>query len=150
MKPEVLLLAQGENQYLMSNPYNDDPVIGDDNEDVDTYAALDEALTGRDKAFYTLRLYISGNTIRSSRAIQNIQKICHQRLAGRYELEVIDIFQQPHLAIQAQIIVAPTLIRQLPLPLRKLVGDMADEKRTLVGLDIFENDKDVESSNLET
>ena len=101
---------------------------------------MEEALKARDKAFYTLRLYISGNTARSLRAIQDIQRVCQEYLAGRYELEVIDIFQQPQLAIQAQIIAAPTLIRQLPLPLRKLVGDMADEKRLLIGLDILEKD----------
>ncbi len=109
-------------------------------DDADTYAAFDEALKERSKAFYTLRLYIIGNTALSSKAIQNIQKMCRERLAGRYELEVIDIFQQPHLASQAQIIAAPTLVRQLPLPLRKLVGDMADEKRLLIGLDILEKD----------
>lgn len=123
----------------MSDPPNESTVEGT-NEETVAYAALEEALKERNKAFYTLRLYISGNTARSSRAIQNIQRICQEHLAGRYELEVIDIFQQPHLAVQAQIIAAPTLVRQLPLPLRKMVGEMADEQRVLIGLDIIERD----------
>lgn len=121
----------------MSDPSYED-TSEEEHEETIAYATLEEALKDRNKTFYTLRLYISGNTARSSRAIQNIQRICHTYLAGRYELEVIDIFQQPQLAIQAQIIAAPTLIRQFPLPLRKMVGDMADEKKLLIGLDILE------------
>ena len=123
----------------MSDSFNEES-IEEANEEADAYAKLEKALKDRNKAFYTLRLYISGNTARSSRAIQNIQRICQEHLAGRYELEVIDIFQQPNLAIQAQIIGAPTLVRQLPLPLRKMVGDMTDERRVLLGLDILERD----------
>jgi circadian clock protein KaiB len=108
------------------------------NEDATKFPTFDEALKEREKGFYILRLYVSGNTARSSRAIQNIQRVCKQRLAGRYQLEVIDIFQQPHLAREAQIIAVPTLIRQLPLHLRKLVVDMAVEKRLLIGLDILD------------
>jgi circadian clock protein KaiB len=83
-----------------------------------------------------LRLYITGITPKSTRAIQNIKKICEENLKGRYELEVIDIYQQPVLARDEQIIAAPTLIKKLPLPLRRLIGDMSDKERILVGLDL--------------
>ncbi len=85
---------------------------------------------------YVLRLYITGITPKSTRAIQNIKKICEENLKGRYELEVIDIYQQPLLARDEQIIAAPTLIKKLPLPLRRLIGDMSDKERILVGLDL--------------
>jgi circadian clock protein KaiB len=98
--------------------------------------ALKDTLKDTNEPQYILQLYVTGNTARSSQAIENIQKVCQEYLDGRYELEVIDIFQQPARAKEAQIIAAPTLIRQLPRPLRKLVGDMADEKKLLVGLGI--------------
>lgn len=85
---------------------------------------------------YVLRLYITGMTPKSTRAIQNIKKICEENLKGRYELEVIDIYQQPMLAKDEQIIATPTLIKKLPLPLRKLIGDMSDKERILLGLDL--------------
>jgi len=85
---------------------------------------------------YLLRLYVTGITPRSTQAIQNIKKICEENLKGRYELEIIDIYQQPALAKDEQIIAAPTLIKKLPLPLRKLIGDMSDKERILLGLDL--------------
>ena len=85
---------------------------------------------------YRLRLYVTGSTPRSARSIFNLRKICEERLFGRYELEVIDIYQQPELARGEQIIAAPTLIKSLPLPLRKLVGDLSDHERVLTGLDL--------------
>jgi circadian clock protein KaiB len=85
---------------------------------------------------YLLRLYVSGATPRSTRAIANIRKICEEHLQGRYELEVIDIYQQAPLAKDEQIIAAPTLIKKLPLPLRRMVGDLTDQKRVLIGLDL--------------
>ncbi len=85
---------------------------------------------------YVLRLYITGITPRSTEAILNIKKICEENLRGRYELEVIDIYQQPTMAKDEQIIAAPTLIKKLPLPLRRFIGDMADTERILVGLDL--------------
>jgi circadian clock protein KaiB len=90
--------------------------------------------TGNEK--YVLRLYITGITPKSTQAIQNVRKICEENLKGRYELEVIDIYQQPVLAKDEQIIAAPTLIKKLPLPLRRLIGDMSDKERILVGLDL--------------
>jgi circadian clock protein KaiB len=85
---------------------------------------------------YELRLYIAGLTPRSQEALRNVTRICEDRLAGRYTLQVIDIYQNPVLAAGEQIIAAPTLIRALPLPLRKLIGSMADEEKVLVGLDL--------------
>jgi circadian clock protein KaiB len=85
---------------------------------------------------YLLRLYITGTTPKSMRAIANIRKICDEHLKGRYELEVVDIYQQQELAKSANILAAPTLIKRLPLPLRKMIGDMANTDRILVGLDL--------------
>ena len=85
---------------------------------------------------YVLRLYVAGVTPRSQEAIRTVTSICEEHLAGRYELEVIDLYQQPTLAKGEQIIAAPTLIKKLPLPLRRLIGDMASQDRLLVGLDL--------------
>jgi circadian clock protein KaiB len=85
---------------------------------------------------YILRLYVAGMSPRSIRAIENIQKISEESLMGRYELEVIDVYQQPELAKKEQLLAAPTLIKKLPLPLRRLIGDMSDKERILVGLDL--------------
>ena len=87
---------------------------------------------------YLLRLYVTGTTPNSLRAIKNIKKICEEHLQGRYSLEVIDVYRQPALAKGEQIIAAPTLIKQLPLPLRRLVGDLSDLKKVLIGLDLRE------------
>lgn len=95
-------------------------------------AAIEEA--GR--VSYVLRLYVAGISPRSVRAINNIKQICDEHLRGRYELEVIDIYQQPVLAKGEQIIAAPTLIRELPQPLRKFIGDMSNTEKILVGLDL--------------
>ena len=85
---------------------------------------------------YTLRLYVAGLTPRSQEAIRTVTGICEEHLAGRYDLEVIDIYQHPVLAKGEQIIAAPTLIKKLPLPLRKIIGNMADLDKVLVGLDL--------------
>lgn len=84
----------------------------------------------------TLRLYIAGSSTRSTRAIQNAKEICDENLAGSYELEVIDIFQQPTLAKDDQILAVPTLIKKLPLPLRRVIGDLSNRDVVLVGLDL--------------
>lgn len=89
-----------------------------------------------DKQQYVLRLYVAGITPQSTAAIKNITQICEENLKGRYDLQIIDIYQQPTLAEGEQIIAAPTLIKKLPLPLRKFIGNMADTKRILVGLDL--------------
>ena len=85
---------------------------------------------------YVLRLYVTGTTPRSQQAIVNIRKICEVHLEGRYELEVIDIVQHPTLAKGEQIIAAPTLIKQLPMPIRRFIGDMSQTERILLGLDL--------------
>ena len=94
----------------------------------------------RDELRYVLRLYVTGMTPRAKEAIRNIKKICEEELRGRYELEVIDIYQQPELAKKEQIIAAPTLIRKLPLPLRRLVGDMSNREKVIVGLQLMPED----------
>ena len=86
---------------------------------------------------YLLRLYVTGMTSRSARAVKNLQNICDEYLEGRYDLEVIDIYQQPVLTKGEQIIAAPTLIKKLPLPMRRIIGDMSNRERVLLGLDLM-------------
>ena len=87
---------------------------------------------------YVLRLYITGTTSRSMLAITNLKKICEEYLEGRYELEVIDLYKEPALAKGDQIIAAPTLIKQLPLPFRRIIGDISNKEKVLLGLDLRE------------
>lgn len=87
---------------------------------------------------YTLRLYITGESGHSKRAIRNLERICQQDLAGEYVLEIIDVLENPERADREKVIATPTLIKELPLPLRKLIGDMSDRSRVLAGLDIEE------------
>jgi circadian clock protein KaiB len=89
---------------------------------------------------YSLRLFVTGTTPRSVRAIQNIRAICEERLHGRYDLEVVDIYQHPEQAKPDQIVVAPTLLKSLPAPVRRLIGDLSDEARVLAGLDLVERE----------
>jgi circadian clock protein KaiB len=105
------------------------------------HSAERERLGVRDapRQMYSLRLYITGQTPRSAGSVQNLKQVCEQYLAGNFELEVIDIYQQPELARQAQIIAAPTLVKRLPLPLRRLVGDLSNRRRVLLGLDLKED-----------
>jgi circadian clock protein KaiB len=98
--------------------------------------AFEEILARPKSEHYILRLYVAGVTPRSTRAIANIKRVCEEHLQGRYELEVVDIYQQPVLAAGEQILAAPTLIKELPLPLRRLIGDMSNEERILLGLDL--------------
>ncbi|HLN87332.1 MAG TPA: circadian clock KaiB family protein [Candidatus Limnocylindrales bacterium] len=97
---------------------------------------FESRLRDRRTAKYILRLYIAGTTPRSTRAVANIREICERNLRGRYDLEVIDIYQKPALAKGEQIIAAPTLVKQLPLPLRRFIGDLSDTERILVGMDL--------------
>jgi len=85
---------------------------------------------------WVLRLYVTGSTTQSVHAISNIKKICEEHLEGRYDLEVIDLYQKPNLAHGEQIIAVPTLLKKLPLPLRRIIGDMSNTERVLVGLDL--------------
>ena len=102
----------------------------------DTLAAFEAAAARYDSARYVLRLYVTGTTRNSERAIVNIRKICEEHLKGRYELEIVDIALHPALAEGEQIIAAPTLIKLLPLPLRRFIGDMSQTERVLLGLDL--------------
>jgi len=94
------------------------------------------ALRETDTGTYVLRLYVSGMTPNSMRAIENVRKICAEHLEGRYQLEIIDIYQQPIFAKEGQIVAAPTLVKELPPPLRKFIGDMSQTERILLGLDV--------------
>ena len=102
----------------------------------DVTEEFEKALREESNEKYILRLYVTGMTPKSIKAIENIRKICDENLKGRCELEVIDIYQQPDYAKTEQIIAAPTLIKKLPLPLRKFIGDMSNKDRILIGLDI--------------
>ena len=97
---------------------------------------FEQSLSQPPEIHYVLRLYVTGSTPQSLRAITNVKKFCEEYLKGRYELEVIDLYQQPQLAQGEQIIAAPTLIKKLPLPLRRIIGDMSKTERVLVGLDL--------------
>ena len=101
-----------------------------------TTEALEEREANSSKERYVLCLYIAGLTPRSTLAVERIRAICDRYLEGRYELTIIDLYLQPEVARQAQIIVAPTLVKRIPSPMRLFIGDMMDEKRILRGLDI--------------
>jgi circadian clock protein KaiB len=102
----------------------------------DSTADYERLLATSEGERYLLRLYVSGMTPRSSAAIERTKAICEEHLHGRYELEVIDIYQQRDLARSDQIVAVPTLIKRLPPPLRRLVGDLSDKERVLIGLDL--------------
>lgn len=99
-------------------------------------AEFEMALEEKGKGNYVLRLYVTGMTPNSRRAIENVRKICEDHLEGRYQLEIIDIYQQPIFAREGQIVAAPTLVKELPPPLRKFIGDMSQTERILLGLDV--------------
>ncbi len=109
----------------------------------DEVHAFEEAVEAAKGKKYLLKLYVAGATPKSSKAIMRIKEICEQHLKGRYELEVIDIYQQPALARRDQIVAAPTLIKQLPLPLRKFIGNIEESHHILVGLDVVPEAGDV-------
>jgi circadian clock protein KaiB len=99
-------------------------------------AAFETAIESAGSERYVLRLYIAGTTPASSKSVENLRAICEQHLKNRYELMVIDVFQQPVLAKDEQIVAVPTLIKKLPAPIRRIVGDLSNEHRVLVGLDL--------------
>ena len=102
----------------------------------DSTKEFEKALVLKGDRKYILRLYVTGTTPKSAVAIRNIRKICDEHLKGAYDLEVIDIYQQPLLAKGEQIIAAPTLLKKLPLPLRRFIGDMSNTEQILLGLDL--------------
>jgi circadian clock protein KaiB len=89
-----------------------------------------------DQGVWNLRLYVAGQTAKSIRAFENLKKICEEHLAGKYTIEVIDLLVNPQLAKGDQILALPTLVRKLPTPLRKIIGDFSDSEKVLVGLDL--------------
>lgn len=89
-----------------------------------------------DPGQYRLRLYVAGQTVKSLTAMANLKKVCDEHLAGRYEIEVIDLLKNPQLAAGDQILAVPTLVRRLPEPLKRIIGDLSDIEKVLVGLDI--------------
>ncbi len=95
---------------------------------------MEAALLSGPPAHYTLKLFVTGATPCSLRAIRNLRRICEERMPGRYDLRIVDIYQQPQLARDEQIVAAPTLIKSLPLPVRRIIGDMSDEVRVVMGL----------------
>jgi circadian clock protein KaiB len=95
-----------------------------------------KAITDSTEEIWDLRLYVAGQTRKSITALANLKKICEEHLAGKYRIEVIDLLKNPRLAKGDQIIAVPSLVKKLPEPLRKIIGDMADTERVLVGLDI--------------
>ena len=104
----------------------------------DAAKEFEKAAARNDRSVYLLRLYVTGATPRSMRAVSNIKRICETHLKGRYELEVIDTYRKPHMAKKDQVVALPTLIKELPAPLRRIIGDLSDTERVLVGLDLVE------------
>jgi len=94
---------------------------------------------GQSDEFFELRLYVAGQTPKSLTALANLRKICSEHLDGRFELHVIDLVKTPQLAQGDQILAIPTLVRNLPQPMRKIIGDLSDTERVLVGLDVRKN-----------
>jgi circadian clock protein KaiB len=104
----------------------------DEDDDV-TPAGSDQSAASKE---WQLRLYVAGETPRSVAALANLRRICEEHLAGRYEIEVIDLLVRPQLAKGEQIVAIPTLVRKLPEPVRKIIGDLSDGERVLIGLDL--------------
>jgi circadian clock protein KaiB len=92
------------------------------------------------RRIWRLRLYVAGQTPKSIAALANLKRVCEDHLAGRYRLEVVDLLRQPHLARRDDIVVVPTLVRQLPPPIRKIIGDLSNVERVLIGLDVLPRD----------
>jgi circadian clock protein KaiB len=91
----------------------------------------------RPEDFYVFKLYISGASERSQRAVSNIKRLCEQNLAGRYQLEVVDLFQEPNLDTSDVIDAVPTLVKRLPLPLRRVIGDLSNTEEILIRLELI-------------
>ena len=112
--------------------------VKDDSEQViiDSTEDFEKMLANIDIEKYVLRLYVAGNTLRSMRAIQMLKKICEKYLEGRYEMEIIDIYQQPDTLEKDHIFAVPTLIKELPPPLQKLIGDLTNVEKVIIALDL--------------
>jgi len=105
--------------------------------DEESETASSGMLTEPGEKVYILRLYVAGQTRKSLAAFANLKKICEEHLAGRYKIEVIDLRENPQLAKGDQILAIPTLVRQLPPPLKKIIGDLSNTEKVLVGLDLL-------------
>jgi len=92
---------------------------------------------------WRLRLYVAGQTPKSIVALANLKRLCEEHLAGRYRIEIVDLQKQPHLARRDGIVVIPTLVRQLPQPIRKIIGDLSNQRKVLVGLDVLAGEPEV-------
>lgn len=98
---------------------------------------FEKALSGRDGPTYVLRLYVTGTTARSVEAIANIKEICEKHLQGRYQLEIVDLYEHPERASHDQVVAIPTLVKELPKPLRRFIGDLSARDKILAGLDLI-------------
>lgn len=103
---------------------------------MDDKADIDDEKNHPDTEVWELRLYVAGITPKSMEAFSNLKKICEEHLAGKYHIEVIDLMENPRLARGDQILAIPTLVRRLPQPLKKIIGDLSDTERVLVGLNL--------------
>jgi circadian clock protein KaiB len=124
---------------MNSNPGDHPPDGNEQDLEIGTGRALndfEELIAELAQPRYLFRLYVSGTSPRSARAIENVRRICDQYLAGRYELEVIDIYQQAEATKSAQIIAVPTLIKEIPFPPQRFIGDMSNTERIVVGLNL--------------
>jgi circadian clock protein KaiB len=113
---------------------------------VDSTRAFEDATEAAPAERYLLRLYVAGSTPKSTSAVETLKAICDEHLQARYKLEVIDVYQQPVLARDEQIIAVPTLVKRLPLPIRRILGDLSDKQRVLLGLDLKPELDDKKSS----
>lgn len=120
---------------------NDDPEMENSTEKFEKAVRNDSANEN-----YVLRLFVSGLTPGSLKAIQNIKRICREHFGNRYKLEVIDVYQQPELVKDEQVVATPTLIKKLPPPLRKFIGDLSDTDKILMGMDVY-SDKSKETKS---
>ena len=115
--------------------------MGDKKKPKSSTTKFEKASAGRGRGTYVLRLYVAGASPQSMKAITNLKRICEEYIPHRYDLEVINIYQQPVLLEGEQVIATPTLIKKLPLPLRKFIGDLANTDKILLGLDLRKKDK---------
>jgi circadian clock protein KaiB len=107
---------------------------------VSSTRAFEKAASAAASAHYVLRLFVAGTTPGSVRAVKLLRTICDEHLAGRYDLEIVDVYQQPALAREEQIFAVPTLVKKLPAPIRRILGDLSNKERVLVGLDLKPKD----------
>ena len=102
-----------------------------------TRKSTEETLVAKEKDKWILRLYVAGKTPKALTAFTNLKKICEEQLNGKYSIEVIDLLINPQLGVEDQILALHTLVRKLPVPVRKIIGDLSDTERVLVGLDLL-------------